>query len=105
MEAIFPELPLIDKMFKTFEELSVRLGDQNDHIFEAFSDLREKFTGHYMTRMSKQLKQENEQLKQLNTELVPGDFIFCRNNLSMPTPNARDLKKKWPTSVKTTSFP
>ena len=33
-------------------------------------DLSQKFQGHYMTKMNKQLKSEKEQLEKLKTEMV-----------------------------------
>ena len=50
-------------MIKTFEELAIQMGDQEDFIWEKMEEIKEQFAGHYMTQMNKKLMAENKDLK------------------------------------------
>lgn len=63
MHNALPEIPLVEEVIKTFEELAIQMGQQEDFIWEKMEEIKEQFAGHYMTQMNKKLIAENKELK------------------------------------------
>eukprot|EP00347_Sterkiella_histriomuscorum_P005865 403354982 len=60
----YPDMPVIeDFIIQTFDELAYKMSDQQDFIVEQLEEIMTKFHGHYMTKLCKQLKEENKNLQ------------------------------------------
>jgi len=67
---------------QTYKELCDQLIPQEDYFVGQYERLQEKFTGHFMTRKNKELKQQNERLEKEQSEMVrnnPHSPIELRN--------------------------